>query len=80
MLTWSLPPPTEINGAIQHYTVNVIERHTGRQWTFFVVDRALHVGSLHPYYYYEYNVSATTTGEGPFSATYSVQTKQECKY
>lgn len=80
MLTWSTPPPVEVNGAIQHYTVNVVERHTGIQWTFFVVDRTLHVGGLHPHYYYDLNVSATTIGRGPFSASYSLQTQSEGKF
>lgn len=77
MLFWSPPPPRDINGAIRYYTVEIIERHTGRQWTFFAVGTDLHVGSLHPYYYYDYNVSATTVGRGPSASTSSVLTFPE---
>ncbi len=79
MILWYPPLAEEVNGIIQHYTVNVIERHTGRQWRFLSVDQALHVGGLHPYYYYDFNVSATTISSGPFSATYSTQTDPERK-
>lgn len=77
MLAWSPPPSLEINGAIRHYTVHVVERQTGIEWTFVVVDETLNIGGLHPYYQYDFNVSATTIGRGPISATYSVQTQQE---
>ncbi len=79
MLQWSTPPPLDINGIIRHYTVSAVERHTGRQWTFFAIDPDLHVGSLHPFYYYDFNVSATTVGPGPFSSRYSILTDQERK-
>ena len=78
-LRWSTPPPLEVNGAIRYYTVNAIERYTGRQWTFFAIDTDLHIGSLHPYYFYDFNVSATTIGRGPFSSTHSVLTDPERK-
>ena len=77
MLEWSPPPPLEVNGAIRHYTVEATERHTGRQWIFFAVDADLHIGSLHPFYYYDIKVSATTVRMGPFSTVYSVLTLPE---
>jgi hypothetical protein len=77
LLMWSLPPPLEVNGIVQHYTVNVVERHTGIHWTFVVVDQVLRVGGLHPHYQYDFNVSATTVGRGPFSTSYSLQTLPE---
>jgi len=77
MLMWSPPPLTDRNGDIEHYAVIVVERYTGRQWTFVVVDVFLHVGGLHPYYYYDCNVSAYTIGFGPYSSTYSVLTAAE---
>ncbi len=80
MLVWSPPPPIEINGVITHYTVNVVERHTGRQWTFVVIDNTLHVGGLHPHHYYDCIVSAVTIGNGPFSDVLSVITETEGKY
>ena len=77
MLMWSPPPVIDKNGEIEHYVVNVVERYTGRQWTFVVVDVTLHVGGLHPHYYYDCNVSAYTIGSGPYSSTYSVLTAAE---
>ena len=79
MLMWSPPPPMDVNGVILHYTVNVVERHTAVQWTFHVVDQTLNVGGLHPYYHYDFNVSATTVGRGPFSSNYSLLTQPEGK-
>ena len=79
MFYWSPPPPLEINGVIRYYTAEVIERHTGRQWTFFAIDPDLHIGSLHPYYYYDFNVSATTVGPGPYSSIISILTDPERK-
>ena len=80
MLFWSPPPPLDVNGVVRYYTVEAVERHTGRQWTFFAVDPDLHIGSLHPYYYYDFNVSATTVGMGPFSSQYSVLTLPEREF
>ncbi len=79
MLFWSPPPPLDVNGIIRHYTVKAVERHTGRQWTFFAVNTDLHVGSLHPYYYYDFNLSATTVGEGPYSSAFTLLTDPERK-
>ena len=77
---WSPPPLLEVNGVIQYYRVIITERHTGRTWTFFAVDDDIHIGSLHPYYYYDCTVSAYTIGAGPFSQTVSVQTNQAGEY
>ena len=79
MLLWSPPPPLDANGIVRHYTVIAVERYTGRQWTFFAVDPDLHVGSLHPYYYYDFNISATTIGPGPFSSVFTLLTEPERK-
>ena len=74
---WFPPPPQDINGLIRFYTVRLTERHTGRQWTFFAVDQDIRIGSLHPYYFYDFVVAAYTTGTGPFSQVFTVQTAQD---
>ena len=78
-LTWSAPPPLEVNGLLRYYIVEVTERHTSRSWTLFSVDDDIHIGSLHPYYYYDCIVAAYTIGAGPFSQTVSIRTDQDSK-
>ena len=74
---WAPPPPLEVNGLLRYYIVEVTERHTSRSWTFFAVDNDIHIGSLHPYYYYDCVVAAYTISTGPFSQTLSVLTDQD---
>ena len=65
-LQWQPPPPVHQNGIIQYYIVHVSETNTGRFWTFYSVDGSLLVSALHPYYVYECDIAAITTGTGPF--------------
>ena len=74
--SWSPPPPVDVNGIINHYTVRITERHTTRMWTFFTVGVNINIGSLHPYYYYDCIVSTFTIGPGPFSEVTSLRTDQ----
>ena len=76
---WSPPPPLDVNGLLRYYIVEVTERYTSRSWTFFAVDDDIHIGSLHPYYYYDCVVAAYTISAGPFSQTVSVLTDQDGK-
>ena len=76
-LHWLPPPSQDINGVIRFYIVRLTERHTGRQWSFFALDQDIRIGSLHPYYLYDFVVAAYTTGTGPFSQVFTVQTAQD---
>ncbi len=78
--SWSSPPPLEVNGLLRYSIVRVTERHTRRSWTFFAVDNDIHIGSLHPYYYYDCVVAAHTIDTGPFSQSVSVRTDQAGEY
>ena len=74
---WLPPPPSSINGIIMFYIVRLTERHTGRDWTFFAVDQDIRIGSLHPYYFYDFVVATHTIGTGPYSQVVTVQTNQD---
>ena len=77
MLMWSPPPPIHINGIILYYRVRVIERETGRLFTFVTALQQLPVDDLHPHYHYDCTVAAFTVGDGPFSSNFTVQTEEE---
>lgn len=74
---WSPPPSIHINGELQYYIVNVTEILTGKNWTVIATDSVLHMGSLHPYYEYEFTITARTTGIGPYSAPVTVRTLED---
>ena len=77
MLSWSPPPPIDINGDLQYYDVRVTEAETSRQWTFFSVNTFITVGGLHPYFNYHSQVAAhTVIGSGPFTGPSNVQTQE----
>ena len=76
-LSWFPPPDRDINGVITLYTVDVLEKETGRFWgkDSNVTDVVLN--SLHPHYHYECKVAASTVGGyGPYSSSITVQTLQ----
>ena len=74
---WSPPPATEVNGFIRYYAVHLTERHSGREWNFFALDTHVNIGSLHPYYLYDFTVAAYTIGLGQFSDVYTVLTDED---
>jgi receptor-type tyrosine-protein phosphatase Q len=73
---WSPPPTREVNGFVRYYTVQLRERQSGREWDFIAVDSHINIGSLHPYYHYDFTVAAYTIGRGPFSNVYTVLTDE----
>ncbi len=78
-LTWEPPPPSQVNGVIREYRVNVTEDVTGRvfQYTTTPNDRQLTVGSLHPYYIYHCSVVALTVQLGPYTSVFTIQTAED---
>lgn len=74
---WSPPPPREINGVLRIYIAELLERYTGRDWVLFAVDTGVSINSLHPYYMYDFKVSAYTIGQGPYSDVVTVLTDED---
>lgn len=79
MLSWTPPPPADRNGIITEYRINLTELDTGRQQLLSSVTTTFVVQSLHPYYMYEFTVSAHTVDTGPFSDSEVVQTPEDSK-
>ena len=74
---WSPPPPREINGLLRVYITELLERYTNRELVLFAIDAAVSINSLHPYYLYDFKVTAYTVGQGPFSDVVTVLTDEE---
>lgn len=73
---WSPPPPREINGLLRFYIIELLERHTRRDWIFFAIDPDITISSLHPYYLYDFKVTAYTIDRGPYSEVVTVLTDE----
>ena len=68
------------NGMIREYRVNITEVETGRMFQVVSATTNLVVSNLHPYYTYEWIVTAFTVSEGPYSNTSSVTTPEDGRY
>lgn len=64
-LSWLPPPAADINGIIQYYNLSFIEINTGSLTWNTVTTTSSIVNNLHPFYTYEFSVTAVTVGEGP---------------
>lgn len=71
-VSWSPPPAEHINGNIRNYLIEVTEVFTNTTWIFQTAQTHINVGPLHPYYSYRCRVSAFTTGPGPYTAFFYV--------
>ena len=78
-LSWSPPPAAHHNGIIRHYTVRVVVEDTGEEFTINSADPQITIRSLHPYYIYNFSVSAVTVSPGPYSDLHIVQTLPDGK-
>ncbi len=72
MISWRPPHPEDQNGIIQSYTVRVVGVHTDDDFTLSINSTEISVGSLHPFYSYEFTVAAVTIAQGPFSVSVTV--------
>jgi len=52
----------------------VVVDDTGEEFTINSTDQQITVRNLHPYYIYDFSVSAVTVSPGPYSELYTVQT------
>lgn len=75
-ITWSLPSPTDINGIIQYYIVNISVMETLEHHQYHSINTSYIISSFHPYYTYTVYVAAVTVDIGPFSAGYTIRTPQ----
>ena len=78
ILTWKPPSDDHHNGIIRSYIVQGKEE-TGRLFTLTSVHTQVLVGQLHPYYTYNFTVSAVTTLPGPYSEPLGLQTLEDGK-
>lgn len=76
-LSWMVIPPTDKNGIIQYYSIELTENNTGLVYVYnsSLEDRV--ITGLHPYYIYECTVAAVTILTGPFSPPVTIQTKED---
>lgn len=65
LIDWSPPLSHHHNGVIRHYTVTLKEVPTDTVTVFNTSDLFIHIQNLHPYYEYDFDVSAVTIGPGP---------------
>ena len=59
--------------------VKVTEQHTGINLTHIATYTSFTVLNLHPFYIYQFTVSAYTVAPGPHTDVYTVQTLEERK-
>ena len=79
-LSWDPPPPREQNGIIREYRINISEVETGGVLYFVSVGTQLDVSMLHPFYTYEWVVSAYTIGNGPYTDISTLMTPEDGKF
>ena len=81
-LTWDPPPPSQINGIIREYRLNVTEDATGAvfQYTTNASIQEITIGPLHPYYIYHCSVVAYTVEQGPYTSIFAIQTEEDSEF
>ena len=77
-LSWDAPLGDH-NGRIREYTVNVTELETGREFQLIATTTFIEITSLHPFYTYEWQVSAVTIDKGPYTTLSVVMTSEDGK-
>ena len=78
LLQWNPPLPTEQNGIIIGYKVNVTPIVGGEKFSYETTEYFLYVLGLEPHTTYECIIAArTSVGMGPFSEIVTVQTSEE---
>ena len=75
-LSWATPLGDH-NGRIREYKLNVTELETGRKFELIATTTFVEITSLHPFYTYEWQVSAVTIDEGPYTTLSVVVTSED---
>ena len=80
-LSWNPPPADQQNGIITNYYINMTEVETGVAVQLTVTGPTmLLIDTLHPYYVYNFFISAATVvGQGPYSTVFSIQAPEDGK-
>ena len=78
-LSWSPPPREHYNGVIRQFWINITEVDTERRFQRTSVDTSFTVTSLHPFYIYQFILSAYTVNPGPFTEPSILQMPQDGK-
>ena len=79
-LQWNPPPIEGQNGIIVLYHINITEVESGSLLQYTASGTYITVSDLHPYYTYQWAVSASTTvGYGPYTKISTVMTLEDCK-
>ncbi len=79
-LSWEEPTANQINGRIRQYLISVHELETDTQFTLDAgLVQEYTIGSLHPYYNYEFSVAAVTIAPGPYTNSITIRTEQAGK-
>ena len=80
ILHWGPPPIEGQNGIILMYRINITEVESGRVFQYTTDISTLAVSALHPYYTYNWAVSASTIiGYGPYTEISTVVTLEDSK-
>lgn len=82
-LSWSPPALDQQNGNIIKYGICIMDLQDGGVQKMETPDlrTTLTVSDLHPYYYYNFTVTAfTLVGKGPYTSPESIQMPQDGKF
>jgi len=76
-LAWDPPTAANQNGIIHTYNINVTVLENGDNIQLTANNTELFLDMLHPYYTYNFIISAVTIGPGPPSSVYTITTEEE---
>ena len=76
-LTWDPPVADQQNGIIRQYLINVTELETGVLMHYSTNQTQTTIESLHPFYTYNFTVTAVTVEKGPYTDVITIQTHQQ---
>jgi len=76
-LAWDPPTAANQNGIIRTYNINVTVLESRDNIQLTANNTELYLDMLHPYYTYNFIISAVTIGPGPPSSVYTITTEEE---
>ena len=66
-LSWLPPDEDQHNGDIRHYSIRIVQVHSGREFQLNSTNTTSIYTGLHPAYTYSFTVAAVTVEIGPYS-------------